>query len=74
MTLTPVTSSNIAAVGYDPAARTLTVQFKSGETWDYHDVAPHHHDEMTKPQVSVGKYFHARIRGAHKATKREKVA
>jgi hypothetical protein len=74
MTLTPVTSSNIAAIGYDPATRTMTVQFKNGGTFDYHDVAPHHHDEMMKVNAkgqSVGKYFHARIRGAHKASKKE---
>lgn len=71
--LTPVESSNIAAVGYDAATRVLTIKFKGGGTWDYHGVAPHLHAEMMNVHGSIGKYFHARIRGAHKATKREKV-
>ena len=74
--LPPVTSSNIAAIGYDPTTRVLTVQFKNGGTFDYPGGAPHHHDEMMKVHPkgqSAGKNFHARIIGAHKASKRATV-
>lgn len=38
--LVPVVSSNLAAVGYDPAERTLYVAFKSGALYAYDDVPP----------------------------------
>ncbi len=37
MNMIPVVSSNLSAVGYDPASRTLRVQFKSG-CYDYSGV------------------------------------
>lgn len=39
--LTPVDSSNLSAIGYDAATRTLRIEFKGGKsprTYDYHDV------------------------------------
>lgn len=61
-TMTPVTSSNIKAIG--TAGNKLHVQFHSGQTWEYDDAA-HHHPEMLKPGVSAGKYFHANVKGKH---------
>jgi hypothetical protein len=40
MKRTPVKSSNIAAVGYDSASRTLEVEFISGGVYEYRAVAP----------------------------------
>lgn len=37
-TLTPVDSSMIQAVGYDPETHTLEVLFNSGRTYGYEDV------------------------------------
>lgn len=67
MALTPVKSSNIAAVGYDPKARTMDVQFHGGATHRYHDVPAEHHAEMMKPDASVGRYFHQHVRNAYKS-------
>jgi len=60
--MTPVQSSNIKAVGKD--GNKLRVNFHSGATWEYDDAA-HHHAPMTTPGESVGKYFHANVRGKH---------
>lgn len=70
MSLTPVKSSNIQAVGYDPAAQHLTVQFKDGVKHRYEDVPPEKHAGLIGAGVkdhSVGKYFHSHIKGAHKS-------
>lgn len=69
--LIPISSSsNIAAVGYDPASKTLSVKFHSGATHDYHEVDPRHYDGM-RNAPSAGKYFHANIRHAYKSSKRD---
>lgn len=73
--MTPVKSSNISAIGYDSIARHLTVQFKDGATHRYEDVSPEKHAGLMGHGVpfgrdhSVGKYFHAHIKGAHKSKK-----
>lgn len=72
--LTTVKSSNIKAVGYDPATRALDVQFNSGATHRYADVPPEKHAAMMgtgAPGHSVGSYFHANIKSAHKSSKVE---
>lgn len=70
MALQPVKSSNIDAIGYDDEAKRLTVKFKSGQTHDYHGVDPAHWAKLSSAE-SVGKYFHAHIRNAHKSSKRD---
>lgn len=72
--MTPVKSSNIQAVGYDSDAQHLTVQFKDGVKHRYEDVPPEKHAGLMGqgvPGHSVGKYFHANIKGAHKSSKVE---
>lgn len=66
MQMTPVTSSNVKAVGYDPAGRTMRVQFNSG-TYDYADVPPEKHAALMEAE-SVGKHLNANFRGHHTAT------
>jgi len=38
MELTPVTSRHIEAIGHDELTGTLTVQFRTGATYEYEDV------------------------------------
>lgn len=46
----PVKSSNISHAGY--SGTTLTIQFKSGAKWSYHDVPAHiHRDLMASDSV-----------------------
>ncbi len=61
MEMTPVESSNIAAVGYNEEDKELHIEFNSGKTYAYQDVP----EDIAKGLVeaeSVGKYFHANIR------------
>lgn len=70
--MTPVKSSNIKAVGYDASARHLTVQFHGGASHRYEDVSPEKHTALMGDGVkghSVGRYFHANIKDAHKSKK-----
>ena len=61
--MTPVKSSNIAAVGHD--GQHTTVQFKSGAVWRYADVPADKHEAMVNA-ASVGGFFAANIKNAHK--------
>lgn len=73
MTLSPVESSNIAAVGYDAARRHLFVQFKSAGVYRYADVPP---DVVASfmGADSIGGYFARYIKGAFKHTRIEDAA
>jgi len=61
-------SSTIAEVGYEKDSRQLTVRFHHGGTYSFADVPEDEHNALlTAP--SIGKHFHARIRGCYPATK-----
>jgi hypothetical protein len=62
--LTPVKSSNIAAVGHQ--GDTLFVKFKSGPTWKYMGVNTATHTEMMAAE-SIGSYFSKHIKNNHPA-------
>ena len=57
-----VESSNIEAVGYDPNTKELTVKFKNGGTYHYSAVPSHEADALMHAE-SIGKHFHAHIKG-----------
>lgn len=61
--MTPLKSSTIAAVGYDPGRQVMTVQFNSRpEPYDFHGVPPELHEQfMAAP--SPGSFFHQNFRG-----------
>ena len=46
MRRTPVSSSNIASVGYDAASSTLEVGFRNGGVYQYHGVPPSVHQGL----------------------------
>lgn len=64
-------SSTIAAVDYDPTAKRLTVQFKSGSSYDYASVSQAAYDGMLSAK-SVGSYVHTHIKPHFKSTKHVK--
>ena len=68
MQLAPVTSSNIAAVGYDAATRELTIQFLHGGFYKFMDVPAEVAAEFTEAK-SVGGYFAKHIRGKFEFSK-----
>ena len=61
MDRTPVESSNIRSLGYDPDTRLLEVEFKSGTIYHYSGVpAETHRELMAAP--SKGVYFGREIK------------
>ena len=73
MQLTPVKSSNIAAVGFDPATSTLGVQFSSGATYHYAGVSAEDHAALMGAD-SIGSHFAKNIRGKFEGVKQDKGA
>ena len=68
MQRTPVSSSNLVSVGYDPAANTLEVEFKQGSVYSYAGVPSNvHRDLMNAP--SHGSYFSRHIRDNYPTTR-----
>jgi hypothetical protein len=63
ITLEPVTSNQVAAIGYDPATKTLAVTFTRGAGAIYHypDVEPEAY-EAFKGAESIGKHFGQHIK------------
>jgi len=59
---TPVVSSNLRSVGYDPDTETLQVEFISGTIYEYDKVPPDLHSGLMLAQ-SKGMFFAANIRG-----------
>lgn len=67
--LNPVShSSNIKAIGYDEDSQILVVQFLDGGKYKYEAVPPQIYKDFLRSQ-SMGKYFHASIKGKFKAEK-----
>lgn len=65
LTLVPVQSSNIAAIGYDSGQRRLAVQFKgdgAGRLYHYDNVSVSDHADLVGAQ-SIGTHFATHIRG-----------
>ena len=58
--LTPVKSSNLDAIGHD--GQHLFVRFKDGMTYRHAEVPAEVYLEMREAE-SVGKFYHARIKG-----------
>ncbi len=70
MEMTPVNSSNILAIGYDPDSATLTIAFKGGSEYEYYDVPQHEFDNFLAAD-SKGKYGHQNI---YKKYRQQKIA
>ena len=58
----PVTSSNLAEVGYDPELETLEVLFKHGGVYQYFNVPSFMHERLMIAD-SLGRFFNTEIRG-----------
>jgi hypothetical protein len=61
MERTPVTSTDIYAIGYDADTQTLEVEFNTGSVYAYSDVHQGEYDAFID-SGSKGKYFHANIK------------
>lgn len=58
----PVSSSNIAEIGYDENQRILEVLFHSGTLYQYFEVPPHIFTELMQTS-SIGQYVNTNIKG-----------
>jgi len=59
-----VVSSNISAIGYDPATETLEVEFLSGAVYQYYGVPQYLHDEIMKAP-SKGQFLNMYIKNSY---------
>ncbi len=64
MNRTPVSSSNLAAVGYDAASQILEVEFHNGSVYSYHGVPAAVYQALMSA-ASHGSYFSAFIRDSY---------
>jgi hypothetical protein len=60
----PVSSSNIASVGYDEANQTAYVTFLTGTTYAYKGV-PLHEFENLRTASSIGSYFNRNFKNVY---------
>jgi hypothetical protein len=65
MDMKPVKSSNIKAIGYDPAKGRLQVEFLHGGVYQYEGVPQEAYDGLLKAK-SIGSHFFKHIRSAFK--------
>ncbi len=61
MKRTPVSSSNLASVGYEVSTSILEIEFHGGSVYQYYNVPERVYYELLGA-VSKGKYFHRHIR------------
>ncbi len=64
MERTPVSSSNISAIGYDPDSEVLEVEFTNGALYSYSGVSLGEYEGFISAD-SKGKYLHANIKGRY---------
>lgn len=68
MELMPVTSSNIAMVGYDSETLEMHIQFRSGHVYAYYGVPEDVYHNLINAS-SVGSFFHYNVRGRYGDTR-----
>lgn len=62
----PVSSSHFAAVGYDPAARKMHIEFQNGSVYEYAGVPEQFHKTLMDAD-STGEFFHKNVKPHFKA-------
>ena len=70
MTMHPVKSSNVKAIGYDATTKKLRVEFHGSGTYEFDNVTPTKHRRLMEAE-SIGKHFQAHIRHSHDFRKLE---
>jgi hypothetical protein len=58
-----VTSTNIRSIGYDPARKTLEVEFHTGAVHEYDGVPADLADSLVRAD-SVGRFFNQNVKDA----------
>jgi len=65
MNRTPVQSSNLVSVGYDPGRRVLEIEFRRGRVYEFKGVPQRVYVDLMDAR-SHGKYFHRNINGQYR--------
>lgn len=60
--MTPVTSSAVSALGYEPASKTLHVQFSNGRLHEFPNIEPDEYQRFLHAD-SIGRHFNQHFRG-----------
>ena len=60
----PVSSSNIASIGYDPGSETLEIEFTNGSIYQYFNVPARLHEQLMAAP-SKGQFLNTYIRNAY---------
>lgn len=68
--MTPLKSSAITSSEYNPVDKTLSVTFRSGDTYTYNGVPQKVAQGLTRAE-SAGKYFQTVIRGNYVGAKQK---
>lgn len=68
MDRTPVISSDILSIGYDPDSQILEIEFLKGSVYQYSGVPAAEYDGIMAAD-SKGKYFNAHIKKTYSYTK-----
>lgn len=68
MNRTPVSSSALRSIGYDPTTLTLETELASGAVYQYLDVPESVFTELVNAP-SVGQYYNQRIRNDYRCVK-----
>lgn len=66
--LTPVKSSHLKSVGFDPVTKTMAVQFNDGPVYHYQNVPPNVHG-LLMGATSKGKFFNRAVKGKFKSVR-----
>lgn len=61
MERTPIDSSVLASVGYDPQARVLEIEMRNGSVYQYYEVPPEIHSGLMEA-VPYGRYFNQQVK------------
>tara|TARA_R110000850_G_scaffold85388_6_gene183577 strand:+ start:253 stop:462 length:210 start_codon:yes stop_codon:yes gene_type:complete len=64
----PVTSSNLASIGYDETSSTLEIEFLNNSIYQYFDVPQHIHQALMQAE-SQGQYLAQNIKGVYRYSK-----
>lgn len=68
MDMISVSSSNVAAVGYDEDSSTLQLEFNNGAMYQYFDVPENIFEEL-RDADSVGGYLAEHVKGSYRYSK-----
>jgi len=60
----PVSSSNLASVGYDPNSEILEIEFRDGGVYQYYSVPQFVYDRLMTAG-SLGQFFNSQVKGLY---------